>query len=204
MRSLRISVLAVAGLSLALALAASAGAGAVTTQPADVRGQGSGGPIVASNGATLQRSDSGLSAKLKMPTPEPGSYVYPGPNAFFPAAVPGHPEVYTLWVFVFNHPALCSQPCDSNDLFTAANGFPAARGGAFNGAGHIVGGPNLSLAGHVSMNETPFTGSPLLEPRSAEVHLAVAPHGNLDPALMPQMINLPIGNPALWWVAVFK
>jgi hypothetical protein len=102
-------------------------------------------------------------------------------------------------MFVFNYPALCSAPCDSNDLGVAA----PARGGAFSAAGHVVGGPNLSLDGHVSMNTTPFAGSMLLEPRTAEVHLAVAPHGEVRPELLPDQISKPIGSPPFWWVAIF-
>jgi hypothetical protein len=178
-----------------------AGAAGVSTETSDVRGQGSAGPVVAVDGAVLRRSDNGLSAMLTMPTPEPGTYNYPPAQTApfpFPAAAPGHPEAYSLWVFVFNYPALCSQPCDSNDL-----GATPARGGAFNAAGHVVGGSNLQLAGYVSMNSTPFGGSMLLEPRTAEVHLAVAPHGVLDPALLPDQITKPIGNPSFWWSAIF-
>jgi hypothetical protein len=199
MTSTKTRLSALAALALGLVVITAAGAAGVDIDTADVRGQGMAGPVVAADGAVLQRSDSGLSAKLRMPTPEPGSYLYPGPNAFFPAAVPGHPEAYSLWVFVFNYPALCSMPCDGNDL-----GMTPAQGGAFNAGGHIVGGPTLSLDGHVSLNDAPFTGSVLLEPRTAEVHLAVAPHGRLDPELLPEQINLPIGSPAFWWIAVFK
>jgi hypothetical protein len=192
------------GVATAAALAcavATAGAG-VTSQTADVSGQGAGGPVVAEDGATLQRSANGLSAKLRMPTPEPGTYAYPPAQTApfrFPAAVPGSPEACSLWVFVFNYPQLCSQPCNGDDLGVTA----PARGGAFSAAGHVVGGQNLSLDGHVSMNSTPFSGSMLLEPLAAEVHLAVAPHGKVDPALLPDQITKPIGNPAFWWIATF-
>lgn len=188
-----------AALAAALAVAASAFAGGVTAQTADVRGQGAAGPIVAEDGAILQRSDNGLSVKLQMPTPEPSSYTYPPGNMFLPAAVPGSPEAYSLWAFVFNYPALCSTPCDSNDIGTTT----PARGGVFNAAGHVVGGSTLSLNGHVATNSTPFAGSTLLEPRTAEVHLAVAPHGALDPALLPDQIAKPIGSPPFWWISVF-
>jgi hypothetical protein len=178
-----------------------AGAG-LTTEASDVRGQGPAGSVVSAGGAVLQRSDSGLSAKLTMPTPEPGTYNYPPAQSApfpFPAAVQGHPEAYSLWVFVFNYPDLCSQPCDSNDLGVTA----PARGGAFNAAGHVVGGSTLQLDGHVSMNSTPFGGSMLLEPLTAVVHFAVAPHGALNPALLPDQITKPIGNPSFWWIAIF-
>lgn len=48
-----------------------------------------------------------------------------------------------------------------------------------------------------------FAGIPLQEPRTAEVHLAVAPHGQLDPAVMPNQITMPIGSPPMWWLAIF-
>jgi hypothetical protein len=201
--STKTQLLAVAALTLAAVTVVSAGGAAgIDTQTADVRGQGPGGPVVAQDGATLQRSDTGLSAKLSMPTPEPGTYLYPPAQTVpfpFPAAVPGHPEAYSLWAFVFNYPALCSAPCDANDL-----GMTPARGGAFNVAGHIVGGPSLTLDGHVSTNSVPFGGSMLLEPRTAEVHLAVAPHGRLAPELLPDQITKPIGNPSFWWSAIFN
>jgi hypothetical protein len=204
MTSTKTWLLAVAALTFAaVTVVAAAGAAGVDTQTADVRGQGPGGPVVAEDGATLQRSDSGLSVKLRMPTPEPGTYLYPPAQTApfpFPAAVPGKPEAYSLWAFVFNYPALCSVPCDGNDIGVAS----PARGGAFNVGGHVVGGPNLSLDGHVSMNSTPFGGSMLLEPRTAEVHLAVAPHGKLAPELLPDQISKPIGNPAFWWFAIFN
>jgi hypothetical protein len=62
---------------------------------------------------------------------------------------------------------------------------------------------DLNLSGHVSMNTTPFRGSALLEPRTAEVHLAVAPHGALQPDVLPDQITKPLGTPAHWWTAVF-
>ena len=207
MTSLRTNLLAVAALTLAaVAVAAAAGAAGVDTQTTDVFGQGPGGPVVADDGATIQRSDSGISAKLSMPTPESGTYLYPPaqtspPAPFtFPAAVPGHPEAYSLWMFVFNYPTLCSMPCDGNDVGVAT----PARGGAFNVAGHIAGGSNLSLDGRATVNSTPFGGSMLLEPRTADVHLAVAPHGKLAPELLPDQITKPIGNPNFWWIAIFE
>jgi hypothetical protein len=182
-----------------------AGAG-VSSETADVVGQGSAGPVVAADGATLQRSDTGISVKLAMPTPAPGTYLYPPANAFQPVApFVGHPEAFSLWVFVFNYPALCSAPCDSNDLGVDK----PAMGGAFNGAGHIAGGPHLNFSGRVSKNTAPLAGTPfvssmLLEPRTAEVHLAVAPHGGLQPHLMPDQITKPVGATMHWWLAIFE
>ncbi len=173
----------------------------VTKQTVDVVGQGPGGPVVSMNGATLRRSATGLTASLRMPTPAPGpgTYDYPPPNVFQSEVFEGHPEVFTLWLFAFNAPEEClSIPCELAD-FQAGRGM----GGAFGIAGHPVGGPHLRLTGHVTINSTPFGGVPLSEPRTAEVHLAVAPHGALQPDVMPNQIKTPIGTPDHWWLAFF-
>ena len=189
----------VAVLALAMLMLVPSVEAGVSTETGDVFGQGMTGPVVSSGGATLKRSENGLSVKLTMPTPEPGTYMYPPGNAFQPeGAIPGHPEAYSLWAFVFNYPDLCSDPCDSNDL-----GATSAQGGAFNAGGHVVGGGTLNLSGRVSRNSSPFTGSRLLEPLTAEVHLAVAPHGKLQPRVLPDQIKKPIGSPGFWWLALF-
>lgn len=185
---------------LVVGLIVGAAGAQVTKETADVVGQGPAGPIVSADGATLRRSDSGLTMSLRMPTPEPGTYAYPPANMFQPeGAFPGHPEAFSLWAFVFNFPELCTNACDADDL---APGAPA-MGGVFNVAGHVVGGPHLQLSGHVTLNSPPFAGSPLLEPRTAEVHLAVAPHGALQPDIMPNQLKMPIGSPPFWWLAFF-
>jgi hypothetical protein len=195
------TITALLGAAMLVLLALPANAAGVTTETRDVLGQGIPGPVYAAGGATLQRSDSGLTAMLTMPTPESGTYLYPPGNAFQPnGAVPGHPEAYSFWVFVFNHPELCSAPCNIDDVGTAT----PAQGGAFNAGGHIVDGSTLQLSGRVTLNSVPFAGSVLLEPRTAAVHLAVAPHGVLDPALLPTQITKPIGSPAFWWGALFE
>lgn len=183
--------------TLVVAVAAAAG---VTTETADVIGQGPTGGVVSEDGAVLRRSDNGLSVKVTMPTPEPGSYSYPV------GAAPGHPEAFSLWAFVFNFPELCSDGvCGSDDVFPLPDGsLPPARGGAFNAAGHILGSSRLVLSGHVATTHSPFVGSPLANPKTAEVHLAVAPHGQLDPALLPDQIKKPIGSPPFWWLALFQ
>lgn len=183
-------------------LNASAG---VTVETADVFGQGMMGPVVAEDGATIRRTPHGISMKLSMPTPEPGTYTYPsGPEGGAWTDEEGPPEVFTLWAFIFNNPEECATPfqCDSGDLGAPANG------GAFFVAGHVFGGPNLTLSGHISRNSEPFPtatpGSPLENPKGAHVHLAVAPHGALDPALLPEQIQTPTGpGPDIWWLALF-
>jgi len=186
--------------SLVVLAVPAAGAAGVTTQTRDIVGQGPGGSVVSADGAALMRSDTGLNARFSMPTPASGTYSYPGGNAFQPlGAVPGHPEAYSFWAFVFNYPSQCSAPCDINDV-----GNTPAQGGVYNVAGHVASGGTLQMSGHISVGAPTFAGVPLMQPRTAEVHLAVAPHGQLDPALMPVQITKPIGSPPYWWLAIFS
>ncbi len=187
----------VLGLALLFTSLLAFGQGA-TTQKTDVIGQGPMGDVVSGNGAVITRTDNGIIARLKMPTPPPGSYVYPEGNMFQPTVIMGFPEVFTGWIFIFNDPSACEGPCDGGDLTNAA-----ARGGAYNFAGHIVGGTTLNFAGSVGIGDTPFAGFPLDDPANAEVHLAVAPHGMMQSDLLPTQINTPIGTPAHWWISVF-
>lgn len=170
------------------------------TDSVDVVGQGMAGPVVSEDGATLVRSRNGVTASLTMPTPAPGSYSYPSDGPFQATVLVGHPEVFTGWIFIFNDPGQCSDGvCDSNDL-----GATPARGGAYNFAGHVVGGPTLNLAGHIAVGSPPFVGAPLDNPLGADIHLAVAPHGMVQPDLLPSQITTPIGSPNLWWLAIFE
>ncbi len=193
------------------ALLASTAAHAAATSPwehADLFGQGMGGPTVAVDGAAILRTATGVNAKVSMPTPVPGSYMYPtGPTA---SGVAGHPEAFSLWVFIFFNPEECAAAvCGPADLIND----PDVVAGAFNGGGHIAGGPNLTIAGRVNQRTATF-GGPLAETigealslgytlADAEIHLAVAPHGALDPALLPDSITTPAGNPNFWWLALY-
>lgn len=162
---------------------------AVGVETADVFGQGSNGPVVAQDGATIRRTPNGISVKVSMPTPEPGTYDYPTGGVAF--AGPGHPEAFSLWVFIFDP--------DADE--TQAGPWT----GAFLGGGHVAGGPNLTLSGHISTNTEPFLGNHLVNPRDADVHLAVAPHGALDPGVMPEQIQTPTQpGPDIWWIALFE
>ena len=182
-----------------LAMSLQANAQGASHETVDVVGQSGAGPVVSEDGATIIRTKNAITASLKMPTPIPGSYTYPDGNAFQPFVFVGHPEVFTGWIFIFNNPAECSDgECGSDDL-----GPTPARGGAYNFAGHVVGGSTLKLTGHVSVGKEAFGGVPLDNPSGAEVHLAVAPHGMVQPDFLPAQISRPIGNPALWWVAIF-
>jgi hypothetical protein len=198
------TLIAVASLVLT-STAASAANGWETT---DVFGQGMAGPVVATDGAAILRTRNGVAASLTMPTPEPGSYSYPtGPTG---SGVAGHPEAFSLWVFIFFNPEECAGPvCGPADLMND----PDVIAGAYNAGGHLEGGSNLNLEGFVNKDSFTF-GGPNAETlgqalamgydlASADIHLAVAPHGALDPALLPGSISTPVGTPASWWLAIF-
>lgn len=192
----------------ALVLSASVASAAGPSETADVFGQGLAGPVVAPGGASIMRRPNSVAAKVVMPTPVPGSYTYPtGPTG---SGVAGHPEVFSLWVFIFYNPDACAGAlCLPGDLMNN----PAVIAGAYNAGGHVAGGSQLTLAG--SVNRQSFTfGGPNAETlgqalsmgydlADAEIHLAVAPHGALDPALLPGSITTPVGSPASWWLSIF-
>jgi len=162
----------------------------------DVLNQGGAG-VYAPGGAMVVRQPNGLRLSVTMPTPEPGTYVYaPGRTDA------GHPEVFTLWAFVFNYPENCIGPCDGNDL----GADKPAKGGAYNVGGHVASGNSLTIAGQIAVGEPPFRFAPLESPSTAEIHLAVAPHGALDPSRLPDDFRLPTGSAdcGCWWLAFFK
>lgn len=194
--------------AFALLIGSLSAAAAHPVERADIVGQGLDGPVVSEDGAEIRRRAAGVTAKVSLPTPEPGSYTYPeGPTA---SGIEGHPETFSLWVFIFFNPDACDGECDGADL----QNNPDVIAGAFNGGGHVVGGPNLTIAGSVNEQSALF-GGPNAETigqaldlgytiDDAEIHLAVAPHGALDPELLPEAITTPAGDPSHWWIALYK
>jgi len=191
-------LLLVAVLSIAFLLAAQLGASAQGPERANVMNQG-GATVLAPDGAKIVRQANGIHASVTMPAPAPGTYIYPG------GTEPGHPEVFTLWMFVFNYPDNCTYPCNGDDLSN-----PDVAFGAYNVAGHVNGGGTLNLSGRVGVGE-PAGGPPgsamlpLSNPAGAELHLAVTSHGGLNPATLPGEFSRPTGSPmcGCWWVAIF-
>lgn len=169
-------------------------------------------PVIEGAFARLQRGPNGITGSVAMPTPAPGTYCYPPATlALDPAAgpaVPGHPEAWSLWAIYFNEPDDCSDGvCGVDDVLNPAN-CANAKGGAMPLGGHIVGGSWLNLAGHLSVGQGPLGPlgcAPLMDANSAEIHLAVAPHGLLMPHLMPALISTPPGGgPGYWFPAAFE
>jgi hypothetical protein len=193
----------------AAALVASTAATAVANpwESADLFGQGMGGPTVAPDGAMINRGDTGVTATLTMPTPEPGMYTYPAeaPNS---SGVAGHPEAFSLWVFIFFNPEECaSTVCGPGDLIND----PDVIAGAYNAGGHLAAGPTLTMSGRITAKTMSFGGGETIEEAlalgysiaDAEIHVAVAPHGALAPDKLPSQIKTPAGTPAHWWIALF-
>lgn len=191
-----------------LIVSATSASAASGWETANVFGPGMGGPVVAPGGAAVLRTPNSVVASLTMSTPQPGSYAYP--TGATGSGVAGHPEAFSLWVFIFYNPEECAGAlCGPGDLMNN----PDVIAGAYNAGGHLAGGPNLKLAGSVNASRFTF-GGPNAETlgqalsmgydlADAEIHLAVAPHGALDPALLPGSISTPVGNPSFWWLAIF-
>ncbi|HSF87624.1 MAG TPA: hypothetical protein VLG28_18435 [Acidimicrobiia bacterium] len=183
-----------------LVMALAAPAGAAAPEQVDIMNQGGVG-VYAKDAVSVVRQPNSLQVKASVPTPQPGTYVYA------PGTVAGSPEVFTLWAFVFNYPDLCDGPCDGNDLGLGAE----ALGGAYNVGGHVAGaGGQLTITGHINVGDPAgapppiFVGAPLESPSTAEIHVALAPHGALDPSTLPGELSMPVGNPGCgcWWVGV--
>lgn len=208
MRKMLMGLLAVAIAATVTVPAATSKAGKQVfgVDRADIMGQGGQG-VAAANGATLFRSFFGLHIRMEMPTPEPGEYTYPAAAPGAPPIVPGWPEVFTGWAFVFNFPEKCTGNCDLDDLGPGA----AAQGGVYNFDGQLIWRDTLTLTGFVkrgalSTNPPGIGGVVLQNPRGAEVHLAIAPHGQAIREFIDVQTSSPAGSPACacWWVAIVK
>lgn len=187
------------GVTLALTVPLAGPSAAVAAEVADLLNPDGVG-VYAEDGVRVVRQSNGLSLSVSMATPEPGTYTYAA------GTVPSHPEVFTLWAFVFNYPDLCTPPgCDSDDLGPGA----AAKGGVYNVGGHASGGGTLTISGRIGVGDPAgapppiFVGAPLESPSTAEIHVAIAPHGALDPAALPDEFSTPVGSPfcGCWWFA---
>ncbi len=169
----------------------------------DIMNQGGKG-VASEDGAKVLRTHHGVHLKMTMPTPESGKYLYPEAAEGREAIEPGWPEVFTGWAFIFNFPDKCNGPCDGDDL-----GDTPAQGGVSNWAGEIIWRDTLELRGHVA-RDTMLGNPPGLpkvrfsNPKGAEIHLAIAPHGAIIRESIVAQTTLPVGSPmcGCWWVGV--
>ena len=186
------AVLALVGALVLVQAGADASAPAPFTEKQDVMVQG-GGEAYAEDGAVLRRRHRALRIKVQIPTPEPGSYSYPE------GAFHGDLEVFTAWVFVFNNPEKCDGPCDGDDIGGPANV------GVYHLDGRVAWDDTLILMKTVRVGEPRFGGThDLARPLKAEVHVAIAPHGAADDEILLEQLTMPIGDPSVWWAALFK
>ncbi len=178
---------------------------ATTTQTLDLTDQDGVGTY-SEDGVRITRKNNGLSIRVTMPVPQPNTYVYPD-EIPTPSA---SPEVFTGWVFIFNNPAGCAGGAGNCGVADVTGANPGELG-IYNFAGHATGaGGNLVLTGQIEVGQTaggpPFLPAvDLYNTQTSEVHVAVAPHGQLDPAQLPGQQRTPAGTPACgcWWLALF-
>jgi hypothetical protein len=150
-------------------------------------------------GAKLVRTDHSIEVTWKIDTPRPESYSYPPAPDGHPAIVPGYPEVFTLWIIVFDNPEECTDPCDGDDV-----GDTPAQGSVYQADGEIADKHHLKMSGKTRLGQTPRVGPGLSNPLGAEVHLAMAPHGQATSGdELGAQLNNPAGDPSYWWGAIF-
>ncbi|HEU4431428.1 MAG TPA: hypothetical protein VFT98_21895 [Myxococcota bacterium] len=104
--------------------------------------------------------------------------------------------VYTAWFAIFNNPENCfTRPCTPNDIMNN----PAVQGSLLGFGGQLA-----DLDGTADFGETravgdatnAFFGPGLLNPKRAEIHLAVRSHGpaSMDPAVFAEQLTTFNGN----------
>lgn len=173
--------------------------------------------------AVMTRLPDRIVVEVRMRTPEPGSYRY---ALSVPPERWAAPEVFTGWLFVFNHPEHCvssKEPprCGPRDF------VKRTRAGVYNVGAHVSsishhGGPfvldegtdgYVVISGEILVGAPPLRHTPpdpavrigLEEPLTAEVHLAIVSHGQLDPATLPGELYEAEGVPTCdcWWLAMW-
>jgi hypothetical protein len=184
-----------------------------------------GAELLTAENARLTRTEDGIGISMKLITPEAGSYKYPDTIA---ADSQAQPEVFTGWVFVFNNPDKCASfpdtafPCGPEDFNDEVKFGAYNFSGVSNSLGQFSEGEiqlnpftdgYVMLEGDIEVGKTQrppvaegTTSHPLENPMGAEVHVAIAPHGQLDPTTLPGELSSPVGNPTCdcWWVATFS
>jgi len=215
-------------LSASLALVATSVSAQTMGQPADfvenaATSEAGGADLLLAENAMIERTADGVTISLKLITPEPGTYTYPED---VPAERQAAPESFTGWAFVFNHPELCATnpepPRCGPDDFNDQVKFGVYNFGGFSSSlsQHAGSDPiqNEASDGFVTLSGTIATGDAQREnmpadvvtfalenPEGAEIHAAIAPHGQLDVTKLPDDLYNPMGSPACecWWVATF-
>jgi hypothetical protein len=104
-------------------------------------------------------------------------------------------NVYTSWFVIFNNPQACATaPCTPADLSN-----PAVQGALMNFGGRVVGPDGVASFAEVrSVGDTTNAqlGPGLLDPRRAQIHLAVRDHGpaSANPATLALQLTTFFGG----------
>lgn len=198
-------VIVVVAVALAIQFASSAEA-----ETGDVKGQGGRG-VWAIDGVTLVRFDDGVEVSMQVPRPQPGTYEYPPAETpsggYHPPVSQGEEEVFTMWLFNFNHPELCKDPYVCRDVdISGENGVaPAAEGGVYRVDGVVVSGEFVTMKGTVLVGSPAAVGADMTNPLCSHVHVAMAPHGQaLEGDDLLDQLNTSIGGTDWWWAALFE
>jgi hypothetical protein len=137
------------------------------------------GAVVTEDGATLVRTDSGVSMRLSTTVGGELFDLFDGPLGVDWEVG----DATTNWFVVFNNPGACSDGvCGENDVQEAAMGFDnGSMVGVHFATGHIAGSSNWRSAASLSVGDDTGTGFgyPLLNAREAEIHVIVRSHGSM-------------------------
>lgn len=178
--------------------------------------------LIRAEDALLTRDDDRLILEISMDVPTPGTYRYPDG---MPPESQAAPEAFTLWAFVFNYPENCTSG-DAPFLCGPDDFTEGAEGGIYGLAGHVPSidhsgrafeydrstDGRMTLTGEIRVGDPQRPDSPpgsinfpLANPRGAEVHVAIAPHGQIDPKTLASDLYEPAGSPdcGCWWNAFF-
>lgn len=179
---------------------------------ADLSEQGGMGTFAA-EAVELTRSEHSLRIDFDAPRPEAGSYRYPSasdapPTVDHPPISPGDPEVFTLWLIVFNDPEKCSVPyrCTNVDITgDESTPSPPAQGAVYQLGGVVADSDRIRISASVDVGSPSRRGAALHDPLCSFVHLALAPHGRaLDGSELEVQLTNPVGGLDHWWVALFE
>jgi hypothetical protein len=186
-----IGVLAASALA-ATVLASPASAGPPEKQTVDVNEFS--GDLVTEDGASLVRTNSGVS--MRMSTTVGGQLfdLFAGPLAGTSWDVG---DATTNWFVVFNNPDACSAPgCGEDDVQDAATGVNNDPGvGVHFATGHIAGSSNWRSAASLREGDESgmVFGFALEDAMTAEIHVVVRSHGSAA-NLVPSELAGAIGS----------
>jgi hypothetical protein len=134
------------------------------------------GSVVTEDGASLVRTDSGVSMRLSTTVGGQLFDLFDGPLGVDWEVG----DATTNWFVVFNEPGECTGGvCGEDDVQNAAMGSDVAKVGVHFATGHIAGSSNWRSAASLRVGDDTGTGFgyALLDARAAEIHVIVRSHG---------------------------